>query len=100
MLYSSICGGDKWREQGKNEGDISKKNFASLAKLFVHPPTFKLCFAPLLNAICYIPQFVEGTSGGDKQQMRGISQKNFARFARKTFCPATHFHAICYILHF
>src|SRR6267154_2359107 len=93
MLYSPICGGDKWRGKGKNEGDISKKILlASLAKLFLPPHTFKLCFAPLLNAICYI---VKGTSGGNKEKMRGISKKkNFARFARKTFCPSTHFQTV------
>src|SRR6267154_2593682 len=52
---------DKWRGQGQYEGDILKKILASLAKLFVPPPTFKLCFAPLLNAIlCYIPNLWRG----------------------------------------
>src|SRR6267154_2625155 len=95
MLYSPILGGDKWRGKGKNEGDISKKNFARLArKTFCPPHTFKLCFAPLLNAICYIPQFVEGTSGGDKKKMKGISQKKFCSLGSQNFLPATHFQTV------
>src|SRR6267154_39449 len=66
-------------------GISQKKKFASFAKLFVHPPTFKLCFAPLLNAICYIPQFVEGTSGGDKEKMREIFQKKFCSLRSPNF---------------
>src|SRR6267154_1971662 len=100
MFYSSICGGDKWREQGINEGDISKNNsLRSQNFLSTHPLStcvLRLC----LTLYVIFPNLWRGQVDWTRKKGGGYLKENFARFARKTFCRATHFHAICYIPQF